>query len=376
MEHNRENLLGVLRTLYRWRKTIRNICLITAVGSIIISLLLPNFYKSTTIFYPASPQLANPELIFGFTSNVTEYFGSDHDLDRLLEISVSNEVVDYMVQKFDLYTHYDIDSTKNDGPFKVRKKFRKLYSVQKNKNDAIEISIEDKDPVLAAEMINAVRAKINLLGQRLTKDSQSKLLAAFDDNLARKRIEIVRLDDSIQLLQRRYGVFDAGSQQKQLSEALSTAETEISKSKGKLEILANNPLIPQDTIEYIKANQRANEILRRGLTQREPTDDRLTLPRLNEVMPKLSVLQDLHFQARKQFTYDLERYNQIKAAYNTDIPALHVVEKGEVPLRKERPVRSVIVIASVLAAFFFSLIGALLADAYKEVNWDSITRAD
>jgi uncharacterized membrane protein YjjB (DUF3815 family) len=32
----------------------------------------------------------------------------------------------------------------------------------------------------------------------------------------------------------------------------------------------------------------------------------------------------------------------------------------------------VIVLASVIAAFFFSVLGALMADAYKEVNWREV----
>ena len=39
--------------------------LLTLVGSIAVSLFLKNYYQATTIFYPASPQLASPELIFG-----------------------------------------------------------------------------------------------------------------------------------------------------------------------------------------------------------------------------------------------------------------------------------------------------------------------
>ncbi|MCY7329559.1 MAG: hypothetical protein LH618_13490, partial [Saprospiraceae bacterium] len=150
--NNRDNLLGVLSAIYRWRKTIRNICLVTLVGSIIFSLLLKNYYQATTIFYPSSANLANPELIFGTSGQVVEYFGTDHDLDRMAEVANSNEVVDYMIQRFQLYNHYGIDSTSKEGPNKVREMFRGLYSALKNKNDAVEISVEDVDRDLSATM--------------------------------------------------------------------------------------------------------------------------------------------------------------------------------------------------------------------------------
>lgn len=368
----RDNLLGVLSTIYRWRKMIRNVCLITLAGSIALSLLLHNYYKATTIFYPSSPQLANPELIFGTTGQVTEYFGSDRDLDRMTEIANSNEVVDFMLGKFNLYLHYDIDSTDREGPYDVREEFREMYSAQKNKNDAIELSIEDTDPKLAADMANAARQKINEIGQRLIKENQGRLLATFEDNINRKTTELTQLGDSLKFLQAKYNIFNVGAQGEQLSTQLAQAESEIVRLGAKLEVLQGNPLIPLDTIEYIKANLKASQRQRQSLTTSNPSGDNLSIKSFNEGLPVVSVLSDLHYQARKQLSYDKERYNQIKAAFNTDIPSLQVVEHAEVPLIKSRPKRSIIVIVSVLAAFLFSVLAALVADAYRDVNWQNI----
>lgn len=368
----RDNLLGVFSAIYRWRKTIRNICALTFVGSVALTLTLHNYYKATTIFYPSSPQVANPELIFGTTGQATEYFGSDRDLDRMAEIANSNEVVDFMLHRFNLYVHYDIDSTDREGPHDVREEFRELYSAQKNKNDAIELSIEDTDPKVAAQMANAARDKINEIGQRLIKENQGRLLAAFEDNIHRKTAELAMLGDSLKRLQAKYNIFNVGAQGEQLSTLLAQAESEIVRSQAKLEVLQGNPLIPLDTIEYIKANLRASERQRQSLTAANPKGDNLSIKSFNEGLPLVSVISDLHYQARKQLSYDKERYNQIKAAFNTDIPSLQVVEKAEPPLIKSRPRRSILVIVSVLAAFLFSVIGVLVADSYREVNWRDI----
>lgn len=371
--NNRDNLLGVFRTIYRWRKAIRNICLITLVGSIAFSLTLDNYYQASTIFYPASPELSNPELIFGYTGHVTNYFGSDRDLDRLDEIANGNDVVDYMVKRFQLYEHYGFDSTSLKGRAKVRERFRNLYVAQKNKNDAIELSVEDTDRERAAEMANAARDKINELAQRLIKNSQSRLLATFEENIKRKTADLEVLGDSLRKLQTHYNLFSLGEQGEQLSSQLSTAESEILRGRARLEVLENNPLIPRDTVEYIKANLRAYERERQSLMRPDDKSDNFSIKRYNEGLPKVSVLTDLHFQARKQLSFDLERYNQIKAAYNTDISALQIVEVAEPPLLKSRPKRSVLVLASVLAAFLFSVLGVLIAEAYRDFRWRDIT---
>jgi capsule polysaccharide export protein KpsE/RkpR len=372
--NNRDNLLGVFQAMYRWRKAIRNICLIALIGSIAFSLTLENYYQANTIFYPASPELSNPELIFGYTGQVTNYFGSDRDLDRLHEIANGAEVVDYMVDRFRLYEVYGLDSTSLKGRAKVREYFRNLYVAQKNKNDALELSVEDTDPPRAAEMANAARDKINEIAQRLIKNSQSRLLATFEENIKNKAAELEVLADSLRRLQAQYNIYSGSEQGEQLSEQLANAESEIVRARARLEVLEGNSLIPRDTIAYIKANLRAYERERQTLMSPDPKNSGVSVKDFNEGLPKVAVMTDLHFQARKQLSFDLERYNQIRAAFNTDIPAIQIIEIAEPPLLKSRPKRSIIVVASVAAAFLFAVLGVLIAEAYRDFNWKEITK--
>ena len=80
----------------------------------------------------------------------------------------------------------------------------------------------------------------------------------------------------------------------------------------------------------------------------------------------LTVISDLHYQARRQLSYDLERYSQIKAAYNTDIPALQLIAAAETPIMKNRPKRTMLVITATIAAFLFTLLGALRKQGKKK----------
>ncbi len=372
MEENRDNLLEVIQALYRQRRFILNACLVALFASVSISLLLDNYYEAKTVFYPTSPRLANPELLFGYTGQVTDYFGSDRDLDRLAEIARSREVEDFLIERFDLYTHYGIDSTSKRGIHKLRKRLRKLYTVQKNKNDAIELTVEDRDPQVAADMANAARQKIDEIAQRLTKESQLKLLNAFENNLKRKQVELERLADSLRRVQAFYNIYDVGTQSAQIAGQLSLADLEVIRYRARLEVLESDPNVPRDTLAFIRANLKAYEQQRQQLRAAGGNTEVLTVDRLNEAAPRIAILQDMHYQARKQLTYDLERYNQILATYSTDIPALLVIEAAEPPPVKSRPVRSLIVLASLLGTFLFTSLAVLVADAYRGVRWRSL----
>ncbi len=372
MEQQRDNLAGVLNTVWQWRKTILRVCLAVLVGSIAISLFLSNYYKSTTICYPASPKLSNPELLFGSSGEVTEYFGTDQDLDRLAEIANGNQLVDFMVAQFNLYVHYGIDSTTKEGPYKVREHFRDLYLAQKNKNDALEISVEDTDPQFAALMANAAREKTDEMARRLTTSSQGRLMSAMEDNITRKRADLLSLEDSLRMLQSRYGIYDPSAQGEQLAVLSTQAESDVAGLRARLRVLEADLNIPRDTIAYIRADLQAAEqrrsLFTKGRAQGSNTDEpnALTVGRFSDGLASVQVLRDLHFQARKQLSYDLERYNQIKSVYNTKISAMHIVETAEPALRKSRPMRSLLVLGSVIAAFLLMAMAALLIETYKE----------
>jgi uncharacterized protein involved in exopolysaccharide biosynthesis len=223
-------------------------------------------------------------------------------------------------------------------------------------------------------MANAARDKINEIAQRLIKNSQSRLLATFEENIKRKTAELEVLADSLRRLQAQYNIYSGSEQGEQLSEQLANAESEIVRARARLEVLENNPIIPRDTIAYIKANLRAYERERQTLMSPDPKNSGVSVKDFNEGLPKVAVMTDLHFQARKQLSFDLERYNQIRAAFNTDIPAIQIIEIAEPPLLKSRPKRSIIVIASVAAAFLFAVLGVLIAEAYRDFNWKEIMK--
>ena len=154
------SLIHVVKVLARWKKHILIATTAVAVLSIIGSLLKPNYYKSTTVVYAASPTLANPDPIGG-GEKLYYIYGTGEDLDRLFSLANSGEVKNYLINRFDLASHYDIDTTSAKGKAKLFTKFNKLYETKKTKYDGLQLSIEDTDPTRARDMVTAAREKIS-----------------------------------------------------------------------------------------------------------------------------------------------------------------------------------------------------------------------
>jgi uncharacterized protein involved in exopolysaccharide biosynthesis len=364
MKENNDNLLDVLRTLFRWKRQIIGIVLAAGIGTAIISLFLPNYYKGVTVFLAVSPDQAKPEALFGDGQVLTEYFGNENDIDRLLTIAQSGELLNFMVDSFRLFRHYEIDSTQKRADFKVRTKFLSLYEIEKTKRDALELSIEDKDPELSAQMANTARRKIAEMARRLIREGQLRTIESYQENIRNKEELLRVLGDSLISKRKRYGIYNIAGQSEALTTQISQAEALLISNQARLEALKNSQGVPRDTIVQLQAKVKGYEKSFENLADR--------VERFNEGMAEVGTFDRQYIEANATLSEDKERLKQTLSVYNSDIPSIVVVEEAEVPLIKSRPKRSIIVIGAAFIAFIFTVIGILILDTYRDVDWKSI----
>ncbi|GAB1397312.1 hypothetical protein MASR1M65_20910 [Saprospiraceae bacterium] len=229
--------------------------------------------------------------------------------------------------------------------------------------------MEDKDRILAAQMVNTARDKINEFATSLIKESQKRLMSTFEKSMDEKQKEIVGLDNNLIDSRKKYGILNIESQSGMLGVLISRKESALVGSKGKLQIYQQMPNANKDTIMNLKANIKGLEDELRELTSPTSTTS-LNLSKFNDGLSKIEMLQQLHLQSRNRLSYDLDRYNMIKNAYESVTPSLILIEKGQVPIVKSRPKRALIVLASVLATLLVSVIGVLLINNYSDVDWN------
>src|SRR5687768_3469503 len=104
MTVTRDSLLPLIGTLYPWRRRILQVTLAAFLLSIVFSLLMKDYFRAKTVFYAASQDLFKPEKVFGGATHEMYYYGSGEDIDRILTIGNSSEVLDYLIDSFDLWT--------------------------------------------------------------------------------------------------------------------------------------------------------------------------------------------------------------------------------------------------------------------------------
>ncbi len=362
-----DNLISVFKVIYKHRKVLIWTTLLVAIVSVAISLCLDNYYKSTTIFYAASPDLAKPSPVGSMEKNV-RFFGEDEDLDRLFSVSKSGELSQFLIDKYGLYDHYDINKEDDKAQFKMEQKLNKLVTSKKTRYNALELSVEDKDKTLAMNMANDARNKIAEITQRLIKDSQKKLLDNYDSNISYKDEILKVLNDSITNVRAIYGVYNTISQGEVLSDLVSKTQNKLLDQKARLSIYKSNEALYRDSIPKTKTSiSGLNE-------QMKSLNKKIDL--FNKGLAKVVALEFEQRELTQQLSLDKERQKQLLAAYNAPFTALHLVDEAKIPVVKSWPKRSILVLGSTVFAFLMTLIGILLFNAYKNIDWKEITNVE
>jgi len=371
--NSQDSLVDVLAILWKWRRKIIWTTAAIAIGSVLLSLTLSNYYKSTTIFFSASTDINKPEQVFGLTNKATRYYGDDFDNDRLLTIASSSELIQFLLDSFQVAEHYDMKVETPKQQFKLEKKFRSNLEVLKTKFDAISLSFEDKAPEYSAAITNEARNQIGIITLNLLKSSQTQRIKLYEGSIKKKISELAIISDSLQSLQRRYNIFDLDAQGELLSTLAAETESELAGTRAALSKFKTMPR-QRDTVQVLTARV-AN--LEQKLQTVLGTEGKslFSLKHLREGMAATKILSNRHSRLSGQLDAEKEKLRQINTVYTSNSPTIILAEKGEVPKIKSRPKRSILVLASTLAAFIFSALGALLFENIGKIDLKRIKGA-
>ncbi|MEZ4915281.1 MAG: hypothetical protein R2798_14620 [Chitinophagales bacterium] len=193
-------MFELLDILLKYAKIILGASFIVALAAAGISLFMPNYYKSVCSFKPANPLMLDRNSVFPKEGIKSDFymFGGKEDIDRVISLGTSGMMYGYLIDKFDLYKHYDIDTTSALKQFKVVKKLQSNYEISKNALGAVDVAVLDKDPQIAAAMSNAIAYKIDSLNIALIFDKKRELLPILQTEYNKIETTINTLRDSVQ----------------------------------------------------------------------------------------------------------------------------------------------------------------------------------
>jgi len=223
------------------------------------------------------------------------------------------------------------------------------------------IRLEDKDKERAAALANAAREKINEQALLLIKESQKKAIKTYENDITGKEKKLHSVGDSLAGIRKQYHIYNVEAQTENLTNQLSEAEAKLTRNSVRLEALKESGKIPRDSIIQIEAMVKGLEAEVKSLDTK--------MNDLNNGLADFIAFEQEYMEANRQLSDDKERLKIYNAVLNSDVPAVYLVESASVPVVKSKPNRKIIVLAAVVCAFLFGVIGILLFENYKDINW-------
>ncbi len=164
------SLLDFWKILWRRKIMIIGLFTIVVVLTMIVSLLLPKFYKSEAVIITASPEmgglgaaLSSIPLAGAMASSLT---GLTTPADKILVFLKSRTIAEMVIKRFDLmHVFFKDDWDAAKGTWKdpenpprleeaVKYLAKKVTDFKKDKSGAVTITVEWKNAKLAADMAN------------------------------------------------------------------------------------------------------------------------------------------------------------------------------------------------------------------------------
>jgi len=321
LENERKNLV---QFIWQERKPIIIFTSITFVVAVIVSLLITPLYLSTAIVFPA----ASSNVSFSEQRNVKAAamdFGEEDQAEQLVQILQSSRIRDKIVNKYNLFDHYEISKEDENKNFKLNKAYNGYFSFTRTRFGSIQIDVLDKDPELAAKMANEIVDLIDTVKNEMIRE---RTIPAFEVN-KRKMRQLVQQKDSI--------LFQLDS----LS-SVGVVSNDIRSNLYQALVDAKNPTEKAELKERISIN-----------TKYGSRYDALEHTR-NELIIKI-----------EEFRVS---YEQAESDANAEFNHKFVVEKAVVADRKEKPKRMIIVLVATIGGFIFGIFFLLVKQRIQELK--------
>ncbi len=311
---NSYNLVNSLRILLKWKAPIIILVTIASIGAVIVSYLMPNYYESSAKFYPTNPTITDRQNLFAKDGNegFIDYFGTKNDVNRLMSIANSPAVTDYIIHKYKYKQIYDVDTTKADWAYWMKKEFLENFKVLKTEFGAVMIIFSDTDPQRASAVTNEIVQKIDEHNRWVIVSNKQKILSIFEEQVDTKRKEVTEITDSLSTLMEVHGI---------------------------------------EVIESNNANQAA---IVKGSD-----------PRMIETVKILKARQVALVTDLTDYTTLRDQYD---ASAKENFSSIYIIEKAYPSVRKSKPIRWLICVSTFLIALFLSVLGALLFEKGKELK--------
>jgi uncharacterized protein involved in exopolysaccharide biosynthesis len=359
------NLFDLWQVLVKRKRMIVVLVVMTAVASLIVSLLLPKIYAATTSVLP--PQQDTLGMSMGLSQGggaaaglgglAGGLLGMKTPTDLWVGILKSNSIRDAIIARFDLKQVFDAKTIED-----ARLQLARRVKVVKAKEDILSITVEDKRPEMAAQMANAFVEELDKINRGNVMTSGKRTRLFLEKRLRESKEEVTKAELAMKVFQEDSKAVKLDDQSRAIIGAIGQVRGELMAKEVELQTMLSfaTPTHPQvqllqAEVTGLKGQMREMAEGKKSQSSSVPKD--IFIP--TEKMPDLGLQYARLFRDAKiqETLYGLltQQYEMARIQEAKDSPTVQVLDIAKAPEKKTRPKKSLIVILSTMTAFFFSV---------------------
>ena len=323
---------------------------LAALVSVVVVLLLPNVYRSTAVFIPTNPQTADPDRLLednALARGKLELGSRAEDLDRVITIAESQPVAELIIKKFDLYKHYKAGVPGDDATDNfVLSEFGSNFSIVHNERDAIELTFADQDKNLAAAVANAMVQVIDSVNQQLTLENRRTVLDLYRQRYEYLATSFERSRRELVGARRRYGIYGFEMQGRYMAKQVIETEAALRRAEA--------------SGGDVAGLRRAL----RGLT-RADGGNLINVESYVQGFDSVTMFSNRVTDLETRLIAARSAFETAELSIKGRISSLYLVQKAYPATRKFKPVRTLLVVGSVLLTFALSVVVIALLELYR-----------
>lgn len=304
---------NIIQLIVKWKYHLAVITIIAALLAVVFSSpwVITPLFKSVAVVYP---------------HNINSY-SEESETEQMLQLIQSRDIKDSVIKKFDLARHYEIDSTYKYFYTTLLWEFDQRVSISKTMYESVEIEVMDKDPQMAANIVQAIIDFYNKKVRKIHNEKWLEVVKIYGTQLTSKKQYMDSLRVIMRDLGKNYGLYEYESQSEEIT-------------KGLLKTVMGSAQVNTREVENLNESmkEKGGELV--------------------------TVVELLRNEARTYADVKLE-YEQASRFYTDKMTYINVVTPPFPSDKKSYPIRWLIVVVTVIATFFLALIIILVIENYK-----------
>ena len=321
---------------------------VATIGGIGVSLLLPKIFESTVTILP---QIEDRDsgglgslLAAGGAMSTAQALGVNlpgmtaPPTDIFLSILKSRTMADDVVKQFNLQDRYETTFMQD-----TRSRLEGVTRVAVNKEKVIKVTVEDKDPAVAAEMANFYVANLDRLNRTMGVSKASDTRKFIERRRLETQEELAEAEEALKDFQTKNKTLAIEAQSKAMIEAAATLQAQLTAQEVQLQVIGK--YLSNDNPEISRVKSSINELRNQlSLMESGRSGKRVPGEQMHPAVvavPTLALeygrlLRNLKVQ-EALYTMLTSQYEQAKLSEARDTPTVQVLDMAIPAERKSRP---------------------------------------